>query len=275
MRVMMLEVPQETFRRREAGSRRAPAAPVPVSEQDFRRARRRILFKWLGPALLVVLAGAWMYWRSRVSLTTRDALNDGERMLKTGRYTEAIQSLDRVVAADGNAADAYLFRARANAGLNQTEAALRDFTKVIQIQPGNTGAYLERAAVRLRIEDYQGVIADSGEAIQRDPQLSYAYNLRGMAYRALGSLPKSLEDFNRAVELAPGVDTYFQRAAAYQSLGEHHLAIADLDQVIQRLPGNPMGYLARARSREALGDTAGARSDRATGRRLEDRNPGH
>jgi len=216
-----------------------------------------------------------MYWRSSVSLTTRDALNDGERMLKTGRYAEAIQSLNRVVAADSKLADAYLYRARANAALNQTEAALRDFTKLIQLQPANSGAYLERAVVRLRMEDYQGVIADSGEAIKRDPQLSYAYNLRGMAYRALGSVPRSLEDFNRAVELGPGVDTYFQRASAYQSVGEHHLAIADLDQVILRLPGSPMGYLARARSREALGDTAGARSDRETGRRLEDRNPRH
>jgi tetratricopeptide (TPR) repeat protein len=216
-----------------------------------------------------------MYWRSRVSVNTRDALNDGERMLKTGRYTEAIQSLNRVVAAESDVADAYLFRARANGALNQTEAALRDFTKVIRLQPGNTGAYLERAAVRLSVEDYQGVILDSGEAIKRNPRLSYAYNLRGAAYRALGSLPQSLEDFNRAVELAPGADTYFQRAAAYESVGEHRLAIADLDQVILRLPGSPTAYLARARSREALGDKAGARSDRDTGRRLEDRNPGH
>jgi tetratricopeptide (TPR) repeat protein len=270
-----VEVPQETPLRGEAGSRRQPPALVPVLEEDFRRARLRILFKWLGMALLVVIAGAWVYWRSSVSLTTRDALNDGERMLKTGRYSEAIQSLNRVVAADSKVTDAYLYRARANAALSQTEAALRDFTKLIQLQPANSGAYLERAVVRLRMEDYKGVIADSGEAIQWDPQLSYAYELRGMAYRALGSVPRSLEDFNRAVELAPGVGTYFQRASAYQSVGEHRLAIADLDQVILRLPGSPVGYLARTRSREALGDMTRARSDRETGRRLEDRNPRH
>ena len=133
---------------------------------------------------------------------------------------------------------------------------------------------MERASVHLGTDDYQAVIADTGEALRRDPKLTYAYNLRGMAYRALGNLPKSLEDFNHAVELAPGLDTYFQRATTYQSMGDHPKAIADLDQVIALFPTSPMGYLARAKSREAIGDAAGARSDRETGRQLEDRAPG-
>ena len=90
----------------------------------------------------------------------------------------------------------------------------------------------------------------------------------------MGNLPQSLEDFNRAVELSPGLDTYFQRATTYQSLGEHAKAIADLDQVIALFPTSPMGYLARAKSREATGDAAGARSDRETARQLEERAPG-
>ena len=95
-----------------------------------------------------------------------------------------------------------------------------------------------------------------------------------MAFREMGNLPKSLEDFNRAVELNPGLDTYFQRATTYQSMGDHAKALADLDQVVSLFPTSPMGYLARAKSREATGDLAGARSDRETGRSLEDRAPG-
>jgi hypothetical protein len=58
-------------------------------------------------------------------------------------------------------------------------------------------------------------------------------------------------------------------------MGEHRSAIADLDQVIVLIPRSPMGYLARAKSRAALGDLAGARSDRETGRLLEGRDPVH
>ena len=247
---------------------------VPISADEFARRKRRIVFKWLGAALLVVLAGVWLYLRSTSSQDSRKALNDGEQMLKAGRYAEAIQSLDRAVVAESGLANAYLARGRAKVALNQTEPAIRDFSKVIQLQPRDPQAYVERAAVHLGVNDYAAVVADCGDAISRDPKLAYAYTLRGMAFRGMGNLPKALEDFNRAVELSPGLDTYFQRATTYQSLGEHAKAIADLDQVISLFPSSPMGYLARAKSREATGDAAGARSDREAGRQLEDRQPG-
>lgn len=256
-----------------AVSSRKPVPRVPVSAEDFARAKRRIVFRWLLGGLLVILVGIWTYQRSRSLPDGRNALRDGEQLLKAGRYMESIQSLDRAVAAESGLASAYLLRGRAHAALNQTGPAVQDFTKVIQLQPGNAGAFVERAAIRLGTNDYQAVITDCGEAIRLDPKFTYAYTLRGMAFSALGNFPRSLEDFNHAVELGPGVDTYFQRATTYQSLGDHSKAIADLDHVISLLPASPMGYLARAKSREAMGDAAGARSDRETGRHLEDRHP--
>ena len=247
---------------------------VPVSAEDFARAKRRIVFKWLGVGLLVILVGFGIYEKSRSSEDGRKALSDGEQMLKAARYTEAIQSLDRALATNSGMVNAYLLRGRANAALGQAEPAVADFTKVIQLQPASSDAYVERAAIHLRTNDYPAVVADCGEAISRNPKLTYAYTLRGMAFREMGNLPKSLEDFNHAVELSPGLDTYFQRATTYQSMGDHAKALADLDQVVSLFPTSPMGYLSRAKSREATGDLAGARSDRETGRLLEDRNPG-
>ena len=130
---------------------------------------------------------------------------------------------------------------------------------------------MDRAAAHLGASDYQAVVADCGEALAKDPKLTYAYTLRGTAFRELHDLPQALENFNRAVELAPGLDNYFQRATVYQSMGDHTKAIADFDQVISLFPSSPMGYLARAKSREANGDLAGARSDREAGRVLEER----
>jgi tetratricopeptide (TPR) repeat protein len=257
----------------QATGRHKPVLPVPVSAEDFARAQRRVVFKWLGVALVVVLGGVLIYQRLVSSHDSRKALNDGEQMLKTGRYAEAITAFDRALAADRGLAKGYLLRARANAAMDRTEAAIRDFSKVIQLQPGNAGAFVERATVHLGAYEYPAVIADCGEALQRDPNLAYAYTLRGLAWREMGNPARSLEDFNRAVELAPGMETYFQRAATYQSLGEHPKAMADLDQVVSIVPSSPMGYLARARSREAMGDAPGARSDRETGRRLEKRPP--
>src|SRR5579862_7337904 len=127
-------VPQETPPRRAAVS----PAMVPVSAEDFARAKRRIVFKWLGVGLLVVLVGFEIYEKSTSSQDSRKALNDGEQMLRVGRYAEAIQSLDRAVALDSRMVNAYLVRGRANIALGRTEAAVVDFTKVIQLQPAGT-----------------------------------------------------------------------------------------------------------------------------------------
>src|SRR5689334_4180376 len=158
---------------------------VPVSAEDFARAKRRTVFKWLGVALLVVLVGFGIYEKSTSSQDGRKALSDGEQMLKTGRYAEAIQSLNRALATDSKMAKAYLLRARANVALVELEAAVADFTKVLQLQPSNTDALVERAATHLRMNDYPGVVADCGEAIRLNPMLTYAYTLRGMAYREM------------------------------------------------------------------------------------------
>jgi tetratricopeptide (TPR) repeat protein len=247
---------------------------VPVSAEEFARRKRRVWIKWLIPAVLLVLVAVLVYRKSTTSLDAQKALDDGQVMLKATRYTDAIQSFNRALSLNSNLADAYLARGRANAALSRLDAAIQDFTKVIQLRPDSSGAYMERANASFTKMDYPAVIADCGEALARDPKLFYAYNLRGMSYRETGNPAKALEDFDRLVQLSPGLDAYFQRAATYQTMGEHKMAIADLDRVIEIFPSSPMGYLARAKSREAMGDVTGARGDREEGRILEERSPG-
>jgi len=254
---------------RRSGPADIPAPLVPVSAEDFAARKRRRLLAWGSVAALVALLGIWLYRRTQAPVEAQQSFDIGQRLLKATRYPEAILSFDHALALKSDLTEAYRLRGRANAAENNFDSAIQDFTQVIQRQPGSAEAFIERAAARLGKKDYSGVIADCGEAISRDSKLAYAYNLRGMAFRETNNLQKSVEDFNRAVELSPAVDTYFQRAATYQLMGQHRLAIADLDRMIDLAPGSPMGYLARARSREALGDAAGASKDRETGRSLE------
>lgn len=251
-----------------------PAPLEPVSAEDFARRKRRIVQACVGVGLLLALLAIWIYRLSTAPVEAQQALDAGERFLKATRYTEAILSFDRAVSLKGDLVDAYLLRGRAKVLVMNGDAAIQDFTKVIQLRPNSPDGFLERAAARIGQKDYQGVIADCGEAISRNPALAYAYTLRGMAFRENGSAPKAVEDFNRAVDLSPGLDNYFQRAVTYQSMGEHKMAIADLDQVIDMYPSSPMGYLARAKSRAAVGDLGGADSDREASRVLEARERG-
>jgi tetratricopeptide (TPR) repeat protein len=257
------------------GQRSVPAPPgaplVPVSEADFASRKRRIVSAWIGAGALVLVLAMWAYRHSVAPLDAQRSLEEGRRLFKVARYTEAILALDHALVLKNDLADAYLLRGRANAALTRLDPAIQDFTKVIQLRPGDPEAFVERAEAGLVQENYQAVIADCGEALARDPRIALAYSLRGRAVRKTGSPQQALEDFNRAVELAPDEANYFQRAATYQMLGEHTLALADLDQVIALKPDGPQGYFARAQSRRATGDLAGADQDRRQAMLLDGR----
>ncbi len=94
---------------------------------------------------------------------------------------------------------------------------------------------------------------------------------REISREAEAGVRKALEDFNRAVELAPNADNYYQRASTYQILGEHRLALGDFDQVIGFLPDQAQGYFARAESRRSIGDLRGAKADHQRGLELDNR----
>jgi tetratricopeptide (TPR) repeat protein len=249
-----------------------PGTPlVPVSAEDFASRKRRIVSAWMGAALLVAVLAAWAYRHSVDPVNAQRSVEEGRRLFKATRYTEAILSFDHALALKSDLPDAYLLRGRANAALSRLDPAVQDFTKVIQLRPGDPEAFVERAEARLWQENYQGVIADCREALARDPRIALAYSLRGIAVRQAGAPRQALEDFSRAVELAPDESSYFQRAATYQMLGEHTLALADLDQVIALKPDGSQGYFARAQSRRATGDLAGADRDRRQAMLLDGR----
>jgi|SRR5579862_2641308 len=244
---------------------------VPVTAEDFARRKRRIAGICTAAALAAIAAGVWIYQRSTDPGAAQDSYDSGERGLKASRYPQAILSFSRAVELKPDFTDAFLRRGRAHASLGETEAAIGDFTRAIQLRPGDSQTYIDRAEEYLELKNFQAAREDCDKAIERDGKIAAAFNLRGMALRGLGDAQKALESFSHAVELAPNIDNYFQRAATYQALGQHEMAVADLDQVIALDRDDAQAYYARALSRRALGDEKGARMDHEQGRILDGR----
>lgn len=239
----------------------SPQVEIPVQAEDVARYRRRVVAWCCVTATVAIAIAAWVYQRNVDPIHAMESYGDAVRLFRIARYNQAIIALDRTFAVKPAFADAYLLRGRAYAAESKTEQAIRDLTRVLELRPNDMGARLDRALAYLDGKDYRGAIADAAAAIQIDPASGHAYNLHGSAVRALGNPPKALEDFTRAVELDPNVDNYYQRAETYQLIGEHRLAIADLSQVIKFEPDEAPAYFARAKSRAAIGDLAGAKAD--------------
>jgi len=256
-------------RAKPGAAARKPPIFIPVTAADVERDRRRRLFKWLAIALVVIAAGAFVYKRVTNPRNAREAFDAGVRLMRASRYDQAILNFNRAVDLEPTFAEAFRMRARTYMAQSNLDEAIRDFTRVSVLKPRDALSLAERGFASLEKKDYANAIADADRAIALDPKLAKAYNLRGVAHRAVGHAREAVDDFTKALERQPNLDNYFQRAATYQQLGEHQLAIADFTSALEEDPQEPHTYFARAESRSAVGDVAGARADIATGRKID------
>jgi len=246
-----------------------PLVLIPVTAEDVERQKRRRLLKWLILAVVAILAGGIIYKRVTDPSNAREAFDAGMRLLKGTRYDQAILNFNRAVDLEPNFVEAYRMRGRAYVAQSKSDLAIRDFSRVAELQPSDARVLVERGFAHLDKKDYPAAIADADRAIALDAKLARAYNLRASARRAAGDPRQAVEDFTKAVQLEPDLDNYFQRAATYQRLGEHQLAIADFSKALEEDPQEPHIYYARAESKAAVGDNAGAQADIAVGRKID------
>ena len=246
-----------------------PVVLIPVTAQDFSRRKARIA--WTAAAAVVVLlaVAGYLYKRYTDPLHARESFDAGTRLFKIARYNQATMSFDRAVALKPDFVEAYLLRGRSYVELADTDKAIRDFTKVIELRPSDPTGWIARGDAYLELNNFQAAIADASQAIAVDWKAADAYALRGSALRRSGDPKKAADDFSVAVTLDPTPKNYFERGSTYQILGEHDRAIADFDHVIEVIPDLATAFFARAESRRALGDVAGARKDHQQGRILD------
>jgi basic membrane protein A len=105
-------------------------------------------------------------------------------------------------------------------------------------------------------------IADFDRAIELEPGLAEAYGNRGRAYAEMGDYDRAIADLNRTIELQPDLaEAYFNRGVAYWHKGDYDRAIADYDRAIELKPGLAEAYGNRGRVYAEMGDFDRAISD--------------
>lgn len=253
-----------------AGSGR-PQIFIPVSAEDHARARARVRTRRLLIALLAVLAVAWTYKHYTDPLHAQEALDAGQRLLKSGRYSQAILSFDQAIGYRADFAEAFQERGRAKIALARPQDAVPDFRRYTELRPQDPVGYVELSRAYAMLEDYAAALEAGNHAVEHGPELGAAYQVRGIALRRMGKLQEALEDFNRAVALAPEMANFYERGATLQALGQHERAIEDFTEVIRFDSLNAQAFHARALSYRALGRIAEANADHRQGRLLDGR----
>ena len=205
--------------------------------------------------------------RARLALVyeptlVEDLVQKGERETYS---SQAVRDFSRYITASPAAAEAYLWRARAEEWLMQWDKAKADLTQAIRLRPTFVAAYVERARRGNAIEGRR----DLSYVIRLRPEWARGYyeRARHLAYSvdspADVNVQLVLSDLNRAIELDPGfVEAYsFRAGIRAQRLNDSRGAIEDLSNVIRHDPDNVIAYSDRAYLRFELKDYRGAIED--------------
>ena len=81
------------------------------------------------------------------------------------------------------------------------EMVLRDYDKVISIDPTFPYSYYNRANIRCEQKDFKGAEEDYTKAIELNPDFAEAYFNRALVYTYIGNNEKAVADLSKAGEL--------------------------------------------------------------------------
>ncbi|KAJ2490401.1 hypothetical protein IWW47_005156, partial [Coemansia sp. RSA 2052] len=78
-------------------------------------------------------------------LTTKEYLEEANKLLLRGKFHEAIRSYDTAIEKDPQNYLSYFKRATTLLSVNKHASAIRDFTRAIELKPDFEQAYYQRA----------------------------------------------------------------------------------------------------------------------------------
>jgi tetratricopeptide (TPR) repeat protein len=199
------------------------------------------IVRWFSPGLIALfLLGCGD--RQKITTSSPDALQwyqKGISLYENFYYREALEAIDKAIAADSAFALAWVRRAVISFSTHNQDAARKEIATALALSGGASRA--EQMLVRMwshRINFEQRRAADVADSlIDRYPYMREAYLVRGQLFE----WEKNNEAAIRMYERAVAMDSTYAQAVmsigyAYSSLGDVNGAIAYMERYIRLLP---------------------------------------
>ena len=107
-------------------------------------------------------------------------------------------------------------------------AAIRDYSRCIDLQADFADSWFQRAEVRFNMFNDTAGLRDINEAIRLEPKYSYYYAARAHQHVLKGRMQAALNDYNQSISLNQNdPDAFLGRAETYHKLGMHKEAKRD------------------------------------------------
>ncbi len=178
--------------------------------------------------------------------STATYLNRGILHFKRNEIDAAIKDCTESIKLDPKDYSAFNSRANAYSAKQEYDKAIADFTAALAINPKNEVAIFNRGAVWRNKGDYDKAIADCNKALEINPKYVFAYDTRGLSWSDKHEVDKAIADYSEAIKLDPYYTlALIHRGTALTGKGEYDKAIEDFDAAIKIDPNNAEAYLNR------------------------------
>ena len=129
-------------------------------------------------------------------------------------------------------------RGRVHHRLGNNHLALLDYSKAIELEPGDSYALFNRALIHRELRDLPNAIKDLDASLAVRPENDRAYLERGLANLDYGRFEKAVEDFTLLDNLVPDHPyALANRGLAYAWMDDELNAQNDFDRVGKNQPG--------------------------------------
>lgn len=138
-----------------------------------------------------------------------------------------------LVAGAGNSIDEFLLRGLLAHNAGNYGKAIEIYTKLVklEVQEMKGLVYVHRGMAYFAESRYEEALSDFSKSIELEPGNPRPYYLRGITYRMTQEYSEALKDFNTAISLDPfQFDFLYARAQVYFHMGDYPESLADCER---------------------------------------------
>jgi tetratricopeptide (TPR) repeat protein len=191
----------------------------------------------------------------------KEIRHKADKAIKREQFKEAIPLLKALLARDSSSSEIFFDLALAMYNTEDFSGCVTYSTRGIEVDSTYAAHHFRRGQCYSRLNDYQAAIRDYTKAIELEPK-HFSYFNRATARWKSGDANGGIADFTTALDFKPkDADAFYYRALCYEEVGDTIKAMVDLDKSIALKPKDPDIYDERAYNRFLRENYSGAKAD--------------
>lgn len=218
-----------------------------------------------GTLLLTLILLSVIASHGQTPQTAQDYLKRGMAHFQSGDTDAALADANKALELNSNYVDALYLRAALRNQKGDTAGVMADYNKIIELGPSAHGVevvYTNRSMMRLQGKDIDGALDDLNKAVSINPKVAEIYNGRAIARLQKGDLDGALADYEKAIELKPSLPSAFLGRGYFRYQQKvFDGALSDFSKAIELKPDYADAYVSRGVVRGLKGDIQGAVED--------------